>query len=335
MVLWYSGRCDSSYYVLQAGDASIASFRRRYQLVRPKPKAVPNRKAILRILHSTASLFKQARQGRVTDKGKERVGSKPATAYAPAAVPLATADESTRPSAVDASGSRSGKGASAGSSSAGSSREASSSERVVYRTGEVVYIRPVSGGMWIAQLRAPIIEVTSVSAGRRSLAFTASRVPCRYFVPTAELASYPHALTWWAGLGPQHQLRDAEAAERCAAASSGVHFSFEKLDRVACTTVCGKLNRVIEPKTYRTELVSFAIDEEMLQLARECASGSLESDDDGDRDEASAAANAASRAAEAEAAAAARTDRFDVLAAKRAAGKRREGDLKEQKRKSV
>ena len=82
MVLWYSGRCDSSYYVLQAGDASIASFRRRYQLVRPKPKAVPNRKAILRILHSTASLFKQARQGRVTDKGKERVGSKPATAYA-------------------------------------------------------------------------------------------------------------------------------------------------------------------------------------------------------------------------------------------------------------
>ena len=253
-------------------------------------------------------------------------------------MPLATADESTRSSAVDASdtasGSRSGKGASAGSSSAGSSREASSSERVVYRTGEVVYIRPVSGGMWIAQLRAPIIEVTSVSAGRRSLAFTASRVPCRYFVPTAELASYPHALTWWAGLGPQHQLRDAEAAERCAAASSGVHFSFEKLDRVACTTVCGKIDRVIEPKTYRNELVSFAIDEEMLQMAREHVSGSLESDDDGDGDQTTAAAAAAALEAKAEAAAAARAGRFDALAAKREAGKARELHKKQQKHQS-
>ena len=117
-------------------------------------------------------------------------------------------------------------------------------------------------------------------------------------------------------------------------ASSGVHFSFEKLDRVTCTTVCGKIDRVIEPKTYRNELVSFAIDEEMLQMAREHVSGSLESDDDGDGDQATAAAAAAALEAKAEAAAAARAGRFDALAAKREAGKARELHKKQQKRQS-
>ena len=88
---------------------------------------------------------------------------------------------------------------------------------------------------------------------------------------------------------------------------------------------------MIDRKLYRTELVSFAIDEEVLQLARERVSGGLGSDDDAELDtEALAAELAASTAANAlEAAVALRTERFESLATKHEAGKQREAAKKQ------
>ena len=156
--------------------------------------------------------------------------------------------------------------------------------------------------MWIAQLKAAVIKNTTVISGRRHTSFNVNRVPCRYFVLTVELGSYSHALEWWAGLGVKHQILDGAAAERCAEGSSGVHFSFEKVDRVTCSTICGKFDDFFESKTYRKELVSFAVNEDLVELARGRVSG-LNSEDDSDEGESEAAAaeaataNAAAKAA--------------------------------------
>ena len=71
-------------------SGSVAAVARCFQPQRPKPKELPpeKRKRRLCVLRRFAALFKQARQGRVTDKGKERVGTQPAIFYAPSAVPL-------------------------------------------------------------------------------------------------------------------------------------------------------------------------------------------------------------------------------------------------------
>ena len=102
---------------------------------------------------------------------------------------------------------------------------------MLYRSGDVVYVQPV---MWVAQLQAAIIREKQIVNGRRvTLVVNVDRVPCRYFVSTAELGSYKHALEWWQTRGPSPRLVDAAAAVERAEASIGIHFSFEKVDRVS------------------------------------------------------------------------------------------------------
>ena len=64
------------------------------------------RRRILRALHAAAALLPHARQGRVTDKGKEQPGSLPSLTYGPVAVPRPTAREAVQLSVVDMSSSQ-------------------------------------------------------------------------------------------------------------------------------------------------------------------------------------------------------------------------------------
>lgn len=55
---------------------------------------------------------------------------------------------------------------------------------MLYRSGDVVYVQPV---MWVAQLQAAIIREKQIVNGRRvTLVVNVDRVPCRYFVNTAQ-----------------------------------------------------------------------------------------------------------------------------------------------------
>ena len=298
---------------------AMESFARSYGPARKKKKIAPAvRRRTLRILHTVASLYKQSRQGRVTDKGKERVGSQPAAAYAPKAVPSATAEDATRLNAMDASSSRGDRVAREASASS-----IGSSEQEVYRTGDAVFVKPISGGLWVAQLSAPIIKVTECVDGKSRTFFNTDRVACRYFVPTMELDSFPHALAWWQERGTSLRLADQAAAEERAQACSGVHYSFEKCDRVTCSAVHSRIELLVDRVTYRNEMISFGVDEEVLQSARAQVSGASELADD-EAAEAVAAAVAAAQAqqeAAAMAAAAASRDRLEQLNAKREAGK--------------
>lgn len=91
----------------------------------------------------------------------------------------------------------------------------------------------------------------------------------------------PHALDWWEARGQGLRLADEAAAMARAAASDGVHFSFEKTDRVTRSTICGRFEpaSILEHVTWRNQLVSFAIPELVLAHAREqVSSEGLEAD---------------------------------------------------------
>ena len=118
--------------------------------------------------------------------------------------------------------------------------------------------------LWVAQLLEPVVEI---SPG----VFSEDRPRCRYFVLTAELGAYGHALAWWQQRGQGSRLDDEEAAGVCAASSDGVHFSFEKVDCVTRSTICGRFepSAVTEQVLYRSQLVSFALTEHALAAARD------------------------------------------------------------------
>ena len=105
--------------------------------------------------------------------------------------------------------------------------------------------------------------------------FNVDRAKVRYFVMTAELGCYAHALAFWSsGKGGMARiLGSAAAAEQRAQESSGVHFSFEKLDKVTRTTVRGRFQTISEEAHHRSELVSFAVSEEALAEAHAATSG--------------------------------------------------------------
>ena len=234
----------------------------------------------------------------------------PAIAYAPRAVTKPTAREAAHtllrsPDAGSPDANTSGS--SAGTSSAGPSME---THEVLYRAGDIVAVRPVSGGMWVGQLSEPIIKIT----GADSVRFNLDRPKVRYFVPAVELGSYPHAMTYWStGQGGKNRcLSDAAAAEQRAAQSDGEHYSFEKDDRVTRTTVRSRFFRWSEEVHHRSKLVSFALTSDDVLEARRATSGgadhSIESDDEGE---------AANRQAELEAIA-----EIAAAVAKQAAGAR-------------
>ena len=203
----------------------------------------------------------------------------------------------------------------------------------VYRHGDVVIIQPLRSQFWLAQLLEPIIEV---SPGR----FNVDRPSCHYFVLTAELAAYPHALKWWQGRGVQLRLADEEAAIARSAESDGAHFSFEQTDRVTCSTIVGRLapRSLSERLFFRGELISFAIFEHELAAARELVSGirfaTTEAETRPRLEDVEAAATQAAHAEAEEAAvkAAECESRLDSLTQKREDGKAREASRKEAKK---
>jgi hypothetical protein len=270
------------------------------------------------VLCTFSALFKQARQQRVTDKGKEKPGTQPAPHYGPHALQSTPdaqpADLLTVHNAEHATGA--------------SSLSEDATPR--YRSGDIVVVRPLRSQLWIAQLCEPVIET---SPG----CFNVDRPRCRYFVLTAELAAYPHAAEWWAARTAPLCLRDEEAALLRAASSNGVHFSFEKLDHVTRSTICGTLPAgcLSEQHYHRHELVTFAITDEMLAQAREMVSGESEAERAAtEAEEEQAAAKKQAEAAEVMERAEAEhkaADTYSALAAKREAGKEREQRRKQKK----
>ena len=166
--------------------------------------------------------------------------------------------------------------------------------------------------------------------------FNVDRPLCRYFVPTEQLAGFPHALAWWQERGAGLRIADEAAALQRASVSDGVHFSFEKKDTVTRSTICGKFepSSLSEHIEWRNELASFAVTELALAAAREAVSTRLE-DPSGkqlaDREDAAAAtAEAAERAARATAAAV-RNERTAEMARKRKEGQVREQEQKQER----
>ena len=293
------------------------------------------------VLRAVAGIFKQARAQRVTDRGKEKHGTLPSVAYAPRAVAAPSAREPARPTlsgrAISAAASSSG-GANSSSADASSTPE---THEVLHRAGDLVVVRAVSGGMWVAQLSEPIIKIT----GSDGVRFNVDRAKARYFVLTAELGSYPHALQFWSlgQGGMQRRLGGAAAAASRAAESDGEHFSYEKDDRVTRTAVRSRFVGVSEEAHHRGKLVSFALTAEALLEARQATIGgadtAIESDEDTEVAErlAEREANAAAAAA---AAAQASEERHLSLNARRDMGKAKQaadakGKAAAKKRKGV
>ena len=148
--------------------------------------------------------------------------------------------------------------------------------------------------------------------GADGVRFNEDRPKVRYFVPTAALGSYPHAMAFWADGkgGVALRLPDGAAAVARAVASDGEHFSFEKVDHVTRTTVRGRfIGCISEEAHHRSSLVSFALTPDALREAHAATVGGshmpVESDED-DEAEAVQAALRVERKAVANAAAAAR-----------------------------
>ena len=100
---------------------------------------------------------------------------------------------------------------------------------VVYRAGDVVYVRGASGGVWVAILIDSVLRTWVRTSSGGYATFSSDRPRCRYFVPTTELWTQEHSVVWWSARGSDGGLRlesEDEAVER-AAQSSGIHFSYE------------------------------------------------------------------------------------------------------------
>jgi hypothetical protein len=201
---------------------------------------------------------------------------------------------------------------------------------VLYRAGDVVFVQAVSGGMWVAQLTEPVVRTTA--ADGQVTFISADRPTARYFVRTAELQSYPHALQLWTtgSVGIGRRLADGAAALQRADCSDGVHFSFEKPDHVTRTTLRGRFaGGVSEQEYHHSSLVSFALTEAAVAEAHASTSGGAsqaiepdEADDEETRMEAERLVAAAVAAAAA--AAAARSESYEALTRKREEGKARQ-----------
>ena len=241
----------------RSGGRALAE--RRYQLHRQKPLAmsIGKRSRQLKTLRAFAAIFKQARQQRVTDKGKEKPGTQPAPFYAPRV-------QQAGPLTASEAGGESDAGKITGGTSL-----ASEDVQPVYRSGDLVVVRPPNAPLWLAQLLEAVVE-------EREGHFNTDRPRCQYFVPTVELGAYLHALAWWQARGEALRLEDEEAAIARAGASNGVHFSFEKTDHVTRSTICGRLPATClsEVVLFRHDIVAFAISDTTLEEAREMVSTS-------------------------------------------------------------
>jgi hypothetical protein len=159
--------------------------------------------------------------------------------------------------------------------------------------------------------------------GADGVRFNEDRPKVRYFVPTAALGSYPHAMAFWADGkgGVALRLLDGAAAVARAAASDGEHFSFEKVDHVTRTTVRGRfIGCISEEAHHRSSLVSFALTPDALREAHAATVGGSHTQVESDEDDEAAAVQAA-LLAEREAVANAAAARHVELNARREAGR--------------
>ena len=330
-------RLGRSHYHL--GGAQ--SGRLIFQLRKPAPRAIGKCKRAKRlvVLRGLASLFKQVRQGQVTDKSKERMGAQPASTYAPPAVQTSATEGhpdleggyAVCSTAISCSQSSLATGA-------GQSEASGVEEEVLFRAGDIVSVLSVTNEMWVAQLKQPIIATTQqVPSAVRLVNFASSRVSCRYFVPTRELFAegLEHAAAWWMSRGAGLQLADEEAAFARAAESDGVHFSYEKADAVTCSTVHDRLLSA-DQVLHRSELISFSIAEATVEAARERISLLIAASEaaevrEAESEHARAVAVAASEKEAAAAKAAASASRYAEMQARRETGKRLEAAKKGRK----
>ena len=295
---------------------------RRFQLEKKRgvSKDSNERKRHLQILHRAASLFKKAAQGRVTDKAKEAVGSKPAVAYGRQPLPLASACDQ----ASDTHGLASffiRPGGEASSSGAAVSGANTATESILYLPHTVVFIVGVGRRLEIAELTEPLTQFTFTTGEVR---VSRQRIACRYFIETRELLLWPPAKAYWA----VHGISDTAAAEHRAGESDGAHFSFYSTDTVAHSAMLGAALSPFEKDWHGTQLVSLALTSEELEAAREQLSGGIDlpvDDEQSQRMEAAAQAEAGARArAEAAAQAQAAADAaFEHMQRASAKGRRR------------
>eukprot|EP00966_Prymnesium_polylepis_P272548 6296747-Prymnesium_polylepis.2 len=238
-------------------DAGSAQRKVMYSLRKPKPRSVEDRKYALEVLHKFARIFKQARQQRVTDKAKEKVGSRPSVMYEPSAI--LTSEVPTLQSldalSVMTQGSR--------SSCEGSEEQLD----VLFRAGDVVGVSGGRAGLWLAQLEENLMKITTPASGRRkeSVKYNVDRPKVRYFVPTCELSSWPLAVSYWGAM-------EVQGAQALSESSNGVHFSFEKQDSVSCEAIYDSVAALECVRNSEGKLDRFAISHSDHQKLRDAIS---------------------------------------------------------------
>ena len=222
-------------------DAQSSHVTVRYCLRKPKPLDVADRPQTLSTLHEFARLFQQARQQRVTDKGKERVGTRPSITYAPAAISVL--EVPTLQSLDDQN-----------STAQGASGGSEVQIDVLYRAGDIVGVSGGRSGLWFAQLEENLVRVTTPASGRRRevVKYNNDRPKVRYFVRTCELATWPIAAAYWGEI-------EVRGAEEVSQLSGGVHFSFEKQDSVSCEAIYSAISSFEHQRNAEGKLDRFAI----------------------------------------------------------------------------
>ena len=235
-------------------DAKSSQATVRYYLRKPNMKSREGSRQELDILHTFSRLFKQVRQQRVTDKAKEKVGTRPSVTYAPTAVFVQEAPvlqglddhHSTLRGSVAVSGVQ---------------------VEVLYRIGDIVGVSGGRAGLWFAQMQENLVRTTTPASGRRTetVKYNVDRPKVRYFVRTSELASSPHAVTYWSSA-------EVQGAQAVSESSNGVHFSFEKTDSVSCEAIYGSAPSFEHVRNSAGKLHRFAISLSDHQRLREMVS---------------------------------------------------------------
>ena len=211
--VWFGERRSRMHY-MGSGVPSAA----QHKLCAPrKPKNKINREERVRqlaILRRCAALFPRVRMQRVTDHGKEKAGTLPGVAYAPAIIPMPDDWEATRAS-LATTAIASSRGGRAG-------REGGSQLQIAYHANEMVVIKPDrgqgGGAVWLGSLLEPCLQWRERSGAVR---LEKDRLGIRYFVQVDALTVDSASQMW--GTAAEERL----AAERVKAAeASGVLYVF-------------------------------------------------------------------------------------------------------------
>ena len=145
----------------------------------------------------------------------------PASTYAPPALLSAPAGARCGPFTTNVSGGHSLQAEGDPMMQLGATMQPGATEEVLFRAGDVVSVRSVTGEMWVAQLKQPIIirsPSVAPNGTRLGVTFASARVACRYFVQTAALFTIglEHAAAYWKGLhgalGERLKLTDEVSA---------------------------------------------------------------------------------------------------------------------------